>query len=447
MNGIDAIGVTAIFALLVTLVVILRQWQVRRAPAPEVVRKSLHMAMGVATLSFPWLFNSAWAVVALAVLSALFLTAIERLPRWRDSLGQVVAGVQRRSWGTLFFALAVALVFAMSDGDPLLYCVPVAMLTFGDSLAALVGHRFGMVKFQTGEGRKSWEGAGAMFAVTFLVVLAGLLLWPPAGMNWLEKLLAALMMGLVGMVVEAVSWRGLDNLFLPLLGHVFLKTFLELEAAGLGMRLAVLVALLFFTVRQRAQQFVLRDNARIGAALFLYVAFAVGGWQWFLPPLTLLLLYARFIPFNYDVEKNKYSFEAVLAVVGPGLVWLLLYRAWPVDEFFLPYLFAFAASLAVIWLARIKHNGQPKDGGAAFVRAALPPAGLMLAVMSWLLRDEARLGWVLGAAVGALLFACGAVWWRRDGEYQEDTREWDWACCGGWVLAGSALVYGALAGF
>ena len=447
MSGTDAIGVTGVFALLVTLVVLLRQWQTRHAPAPEVVRKSLHMAMGVATLSFPWLFDSVWAVVALAVLSALFLTAIERLPRWRDSLGQVVAGVQRRSWGTLFFALAVASVFAMSDGDPLLYCVPVAMLTFGDSLAALVGRRFGMVKFQTGEGRKSWEGAGAMFAVTFLVVLTGLLLWPPVGMEWMGKLLAALMMGLVGMAVEAVSWRGLDNLFLPLLGHVFLKTFVELEATGLALRLVVLVALLFFTVRQRTQQFVLRDNARIGTALFLYVAFAVGGWQWFLPPLALLLLYVRFIPFDYEVEKNKYSFEAVLAVVGPGLVWLLLYREWPLDEFFLPYLFAFAASLAVIWLARIKHNGRPKAGAQALARAVSPPAGLMLAVMSWLLRDEARLGWVLGAAVGALLFACGAVWWRRDGGGHADTREWDWACRGGWVLAGSALVYAARAGF
>lgn len=447
MTDADALGVAGIFTLLVTLVVLLRQWQARRAPTPEVVRKSLHVAMGVATLSFPWLFSSAWAVVSLAVLSALFLTAIERLPHWRNSLGQVVAGVQRRSWGTVFFALAVTLVFAMSGGDPLLYCVPVAMLTFGDSLAALVGHRFGMVKFQTGEGRKSWEGAGAMLAVTFLVVLAGLLLWPPVGMSWMEKVLAALLLGLVGMSVEAVSWRGLDNLFLPLLGHIFLKSFVELEATGLALRLAVLVALLFFTVRQRAQQFVLRDNARIGAALFLYVALATGGLQWFLPPLALLLLYARFIPFDYEVENNKYSFEVVLAVVGPGLVWLLLYHAWPMDEFFLPYVFAFTASLAVIWLARIKHNGRPEGGGAALVWAALIPTGLMLAVMGWLLRDEARLGWVLGVALVALLLACGAVWWRRDEGMDTNARELDWACRGGWVLVGSALVYAARAGF
>ena len=93
MSGPDTAGVAGVFALLVTLVVVLRQWQMRRAPPPEVVRKSLHVAMGVTTLSFPWLFKSVWAVVVISVLSALFLTAIERLPRWRDSLGQVVAGV------------------------------------------------------------------------------------------------------------------------------------------------------------------------------------------------------------------------------------------------------------------------------------------------------------------------------------------------------------------
>lgn len=445
MSGPDTAGVVGVFALLVTLVVVLRQWQMRRAPPPEVVRKSLHVAMGVTTLSFPWLFKSVWAVVAVSALSALFITAIERLPRWRDSVGQVVAGVQRRSWGTVFFAMAVALVFAMSGGDLLLYCVPMAMLTFGDSLAALVGRRFGMVKFQTGESAKSWEGAGAMFAVTFLVVVAGLLLWPPPGMNWTQKLLAALMLGLVGMVVEAVSWRGLDNLFIPLLGHLFLKTYLDLEATGLLLQLVVLVALLFFTVRQRSQQFVLRDNARIGAALFLYVAFAVGGWQWFLPPLALLLLYARFIPFEYEVEKNKYSFEVVLAVVGPGLVWLLLYRAWKLEEFFPPYLYAFTASLAVIWLARIKHNGRPRGAGAALAKASLVPAGLMLAPLIWLARGGDRLGLLLGAALAALLLASLAVWWRQDGG--PESREWDWTCRSSWVLIGSALVYAASAGF
>jgi len=443
MSGPDILGVACIFTLLVILVIGLRQWQKRRAPAPEVVRKCLHVAMGIVTLSFPWMFTSIWAVLAVSVLSAVFLAAIERLPRWRDSLGQVVAGVERRSWGTVFFAMAVTVVFVMSDGDPLLYCVPMAMLTFGDSIAALVGRRFGMVKFQTGEGPKSWEGAGAMFAITFLVVVMGLLLWPPLEMSWTQKLLAALMMGIVGMVVEAVSWRGLDNLFLPLLGNVFLETYMELQATDLLLRLLGLVALLFFVVRYRAQQFVLRDNARIGAALFLYVAFTVGGWQWFLPPLALLLLYTRFIPFDHDFGKNKYSFEVVLAVVGPGLVWLLLYRTWKLEEFFLPYLYSFTANLAVIWLARMKRNGRPINGGTALARAVVAPACMMLATFAWILRNEAQAILLLGATLGILLLVCLAVWWRQDGELE--SRDRDWACRSGWVFIGSALVYAASA--
>lgn len=434
----DTMAVACVFALLVTLVMVLHQWQVRRAPEPEVVRKSLHLVMGVVTLSFPWLFESVWAVVTISALSALFFTAIERMPRWRDSVGQVMAGVQRRSWGTLYGPMAVALVFAMSDSDPLLYCVPLAMLTFGDSLAALVGRRFGMVKFQTGEGDKTWEGAGTMFAITFLVVAIGLLLWPPLGMSWTQTLLAALLLGLVGMMVEAVSWHGLDNLFLPLLGHLFLETYLDLEATELLLRLVLLVVLLFIIARQRTQQFVLRANARIGAALLLYMAFAVGGWQWFLPPLALLLLYPRFIPFEHEVEKNKYSFEVLLAVVGPGLVWLLLYQKWKLEEFFLPYLYAFAASLAIIWLSRIKHNGHPKEIGAALAKAALAPAGLLLAPLIWLAWGDQRLGLLLGGAMAALLLACLAVWWRQDGG--PESREWEWVCRSSWVLIGSALV-------
>ena len=55
MSGPDILGVACIFTLLVILVIGLRQWQKRRAPAPEVVRKCLHVAMGIVTLSFPWI--------------------------------------------------------------------------------------------------------------------------------------------------------------------------------------------------------------------------------------------------------------------------------------------------------------------------------------------------------------------------------------------------------
>ena len=45
MSGQDILGVASIFTLLVILVMGLRQWQKRRAPAPEVVRKCLHIAI------------------------------------------------------------------------------------------------------------------------------------------------------------------------------------------------------------------------------------------------------------------------------------------------------------------------------------------------------------------------------------------------------------------
>ena len=129
-------------------------------------------------------------------------------------------------------------------------------------------------------------------------------------------------------------------------------------------------------------------------------------------------------------------------MVGPGLVWLLLYRAWKLEEFFPPYLYAFTASLAVIWLARIKHNGRPRGAGAALAKASLVPAGLMLAPLIWLARGGDRLGLLLGAALAALLLACLAVWWRQDGG--PESREWDWTCRSSWVLIGSALVYACL---
>jgi hypothetical protein len=65
------------------------------------------------------------------------------------------------------------------------------------------------------------------------------------------------------MLLEAVSWGGLDNLFIPLGGFVLLKTYLPMDVPHLAACLAVtviLVALVLFWRRRMT----LSDSAHAG---------------------------------------------------------------------------------------------------------------------------------------------------------------------------------------
>ena len=115
----------------------LRLYQRLASPHPEVVRKLLHMGMGLVTLSFPWLFDQTWPVLVLAVLSIALLTSVRLVAGLKSSLGSVVSGVARASLGEIYFPVAVAVLFVLfvHNGETpfgrrmVLYCIPVLLLT------------------------------------------------------------------------------------------------------------------------------------------------------------------------------------------------------------------------------------------------------------------------------------------------------------------------------
>src|SRR6476620_6098561 len=154
------------------------------APHPELLRKLLHVGMGLTTLLFPFLFSEAWPVLVLGGLSVALMLGLRLISRLKASVGQVVGGVSRFSLGEIYFPVAVAvlwLLYVYGRPEPagrrlLLYLVPVLLLTISDALAALVGVAYGGHKYATSDGTKSHEGSIAFFLSAFLCVHVPLLL-------------------------------------------------------------------------------------------------------------------------------------------------------------------------------------------------------------------------------------------------------------------------------
>jgi dolichol kinase len=187
---------------------------------PETARKIVHVGSGILAMSFPWLFTSPYPVAAACGVSAVGLLVIRHTTVFPRMFKEALGSVDRGSGGEFYFPLAVALLFPLSRGDLALYLIPVCVLTFSDTAAAVLGSRYGLTHYRSMSGRKSIEGSVAFFVVTLAITYCLLLQW--SGRDNSELLLMALSVAVATTLVEAVATGGTDNLAVPLIAFLFL---------------------------------------------------------------------------------------------------------------------------------------------------------------------------------------------------------------------------------
>jgi phytol kinase len=368
------LAILVVLVLLGGLMLGVRAAQQRLELHPEMSRKSVHVVMGLVCLTFPWLFRETWPVWTLAGMAVLGLGAIRLLPAFKSRFGHVLGGVERESWGELLFPLAVAFVFALSRGNMLLFCVPVLILSLADAMAALIGRRYGFARYETDDGWKSLEGSAAFFLVAFFTTEIALTLAADVGRT--EGLLIATIMGLILMLMEAIAWRGLDNLFIPLVSYVCLVRMLRLEADALLMRLIVLaVSIVGLGLWRKSTR--LTQSAVIGSALVLYVAWAVGGWHWLVAPVATAATYTVLCLRPARVPQ-RHTVHAIACIGGVGLCWLCLSQVIGTVNTIYAYGVGYGANLAMIALAGFAESRQ--DG--SLVPAALKAMTLAFVVLA-----------------------------------------------------------------
>ncbi len=321
---------------------------------PEVGRKLVHISLGLYCLTFPWIFSAAWEVAVTCGLAiGLFMLARGTM---RASLGGSLHSVERTSYGELLFALSVALLFWLKGGHyilerndvppigPVLYILPILILTLCDAASALVGSRYGRRMFRIEEGKKSVEGV-IVFAVTaWLVALISFLLLTDIGRG--EVVLLAFITAVFGALLEAASWRGLDNLFIPLGLYFLLANLLHLGVPGLaevaGIFFLALVGLLYMTRQSGAD----RHFLAIGFTLF----FCIDIFSGFLSVVTPAIAVGAYLLSVKLTKEETPPFDALnllLAVFAVAMCFFLVSNLARLDTIF-GFNLAFAALAAGI---------------------------------------------------------------------------------------------------
>ncbi|WP_425083680.1 hypothetical protein [Ruegeria profundi] len=223
---------------LIGVMMVIRHLAKTAGLSAEVQRKLMHVSTGLFALLLPWLFPDRWPVYMLIAATILVMLVL-RLPRFSSGLGATLHGVERTSYGDFLLALSVGLCFLLAGENTLFYILPIAVLTLADAAAALAGTTYGTKRYVVEDGDKSLEGSVVFFVVTLLVAIICFLFMsslPPSNVMML-----CLMVAGFGTLVEAQSWRGFDNLFLPLGLLIFLNGHYHSSLAELA-----LLAALFF---------------------------------------------------------------------------------------------------------------------------------------------------------------------------------------------------------
>lgn len=348
----------AFLALVAALILVSRL----RAPHPEVTRKLLHTGSGLLTLLFPFLFSELWPVLLLTAGSALMVGVLKLVPAARRHSGRMVDGVGRTTWGEIYFPISVAVVFWLSMGQsPLLFCIPILVLTLADATGAVIGMRYGTIQY-TGAA-KSLEGSVAFVVVAFFCVHVPLLLWGSVGR--LESLLIAITLALIVMLLEGSAWRGLDNLFIPIGGFYLLRAYLPMSSEDLLPRLVVTLALLGVVFLARHST-TLVDDSLLAGAFLCYVTWALAGWRWLVPPAMLFVAYAWISPSTPDNSQRVHRVGVILSVWAPAMAWLALSRKADMPSLVYPFALVFACHLGIFGFSRLAHDRRERRlGGLA----------------------------------------------------------------------------------
>jgi phytol kinase len=351
------LAVVAVVAALLLGLPFIRSLALRWGATAETARKSVHVAMGLGCVAFPWIFERPLPVWVLTGIVTMLLGVLRIVPALRSGVGSALHGIKRLSYGEVLFAPAVAAVFHGAHGDPLLHVIPIAILTISDAAGALAGTRWGKRSYGCGEGFKTVEGSAVFLATAFLCVF--LPLYGSGETDAVRALWIALILATLAMMAEGTSDRGFDNLVVPLGSFFVLKRLLPLDNPALAGRFTA-VALLMALVLWGARWSTLSGGALLGGALLGYGCAVIADWRFALPPVAVFVCHVITTRRHNLTHVFDHRLDAVLAHSIGCLPWVVLAGSGTIPTLtgLAGISFAMAAQLAMLdsstlsWLGR-----------------------------------------------------------------------------------------------
>lgn len=182
---------------------------------PEVSRKFLHIMVGNMIFAMPF-FSDPWVMVwflTLPITVVLFFLTEYSPIKIDNSVTE-----SGHALGLFFYAGIWTVLIAVFSNYLWIVALAIVPMVYGDGFAALIGQKFGRIKYKVFGGTKSLEGSLTMFVVTTVMSVFVWMVFTTIGYPMPNfNLLAILGISAIATICEALSYGGIDNLTVPAL--------------------------------------------------------------------------------------------------------------------------------------------------------------------------------------------------------------------------------------
>ena len=180
---------------------------------PEVSRKFLHIMVGNMIFAMPF-FADSWTMVwflTLPITVALFFLTEYSPIKIENSVTE-----SGHALGLFFYAAIWTILIAIFSKQLWIVALAIVPMVYGDGFAALIGQKFGKIKYAVFGGTKSLEGSLTMFVSTTVMSVFVWMVFTSIGYPMPEfNLVYIIAISAVATVCEALSYGGIDNLSVP----------------------------------------------------------------------------------------------------------------------------------------------------------------------------------------------------------------------------------------
>jgi phytol kinase len=222
----NQIALAIIYLIGISLLLVFNELIYRRLGLKgEITRKFAHFTATLSTVTFPYLFTDHWYVLVLAIFFFILLFISRNGTQLKS-----IHDIKRKSIGSYLLPISIYLTFLISNllDNKFIYILPILILAICDPMAGILGLNFEKnnkkIRLFGIETKKTVLGSGSFLASSFIISLVALYF------NRMELDLKtfwlALCIAIVSTLAELISWRGSDNLFIPLSVLLMLVLFL-----------------------------------------------------------------------------------------------------------------------------------------------------------------------------------------------------------------------------
>lgn len=172
----------------------------------EASRKFIHIVLSFWWLLAMYFFDNVWY--------AVFVPATFAIINYLSARYNIIPAMERddeEGYGTVYYAISLLILVVTTWASfPWIGAIGFFIMAYGDGFAAVIGKSFPYKPYQVFGNTKTVSGTIAMWVFSFLVTYLFFSICN-TNLGWLEVLAIAT----IATILEAVSPKDLDNIFVP----------------------------------------------------------------------------------------------------------------------------------------------------------------------------------------------------------------------------------------